>query len=230
MALALAIIFMGGFLFLGIGYGGAGFNISSIFSGGCSTKTTQPNTAQGELDKFLAVLAADPNNTAAMLSAAGVYEGMYQAGGDQGDSTFLIQAADLLERAIAADPTLIAVYLRLADDYTKVGSSAALQQAVVVLNKALGVFPDNADIYLNLGTVQRSLGNVAMAAMAWQRYLLLDPNGQYAAVIQQQLDQLVGKTTTTVGTATTGAPGATTTTTLPATTTTTIAATTSTTG
>ena len=100
----------------------------------------------------------------------------------------------------------------------------------MVLNKALGVFPDNADIYLKLGTVQRSLGNVAMAAMAWQRYLLLDPNGQYAAVIQQQLDQLVGKTTTTVGTATTGAPGATTTTTLPATTTTTIAATTSTTG
>ena len=85
MALALAIIFMGGFLFLGIGYGGAGFDVSSIFSGGCNTETTQPNTAQGELDKYLAVLAANPNDTDAMLSAATVYEGLYQAGGDQGD-------------------------------------------------------------------------------------------------------------------------------------------------
>lgn len=229
VALALAIIFMGGFLFLGIGYGGAEFNVSEIFSGGC-TETTAPNTAQGELDKYLAVLAANPNDTGAMQSAATVYEGMYQAGGDQGDPTYLLQAAALLERAIAVDPSLMDVYLRLADDYREVGSSAALEKAVVALNKALDVDPNNANIYLKLGTVQRSLGNVQMAALAWQKYLLLDPNGEYAEIIQGQLDELVGNTTTTAGTATTGAPGATTTTTLPATSTTTTAATTSTTG
>jgi tetratricopeptide (TPR) repeat protein len=229
VALALAIIFAGGFLFMGIGYGGAGFNLSEIFSGGC-TETTAPNTLQSELDKYLAAIAADPNNTDAMLSAATVYEGMYQAGGDQGDPTYLLQAAALLEQAIAADPSLIEVYVRLADDYRAVGSSAALERAVAALNKGIGVAPDNAAMYLQLGTVQRSLGNAQMAALAWQKYLLLDPNGAYAEIIQKQLDELVGNTTTTAGTATTGAPGATTTTTLPAASTTTAAATTSTTG
>lgn len=227
VALGLAIVFALSFLFLGIGYGGAGFNISEIFSGGCSTATTQPSTVQADLDRYLAAIAANPNDTDAMLSAATEYERMYRAGGDQGDPTFLLQAAALLEQALAVDPSLMAVYLRLADDYRDVGSSAALQKAVTALNKALGVYPDNAEIYLKLGTIQRSLGNVQMAALAWQKYLLLDPNGEFAAVIQAQLDELVGNTTTTVGTATTG--GATTTT-LPATTTTTTAATTATSG
>jgi Tfp pilus assembly protein PilF len=228
VALALAVIFAVSFLFIGVG--GTGGNVSSIFDGGCSTATTSPNTVQGELDKYLAAIKTNPNDTKSMLSAATIYEGMYQAGGDQGDPNFLIQAAGLLEQAIAVDPSLIDVYLRLADDYRLVGSSAALERAEEALNKATAVAPNNADIYLKLGTVQRSLGKVEMAALSWQRYLVLDPNGQYADVIQKQLDELVGNTTTTAGTATTGAPGATTTTTLPAASTTTAAATTSTTG
>jgi hypothetical protein len=230
VALALAIIFALSFLLIGIGTSGGGFNISEVFSGGCSTATTAPNTAQGELDKYLAAIAADPNDTTAMQGAATVYEGLYRAGGDQGDTQYLLQAAALLERAIEVDPSLKDVYTRLADDYKEVGTREALNKAVAALNKALEVDPNNPDIYLKLGTVQRSLGNAAMAALAWQKYLQLDPSGEYAAVIQAQLDELVGNTTTTVGTATTGSPGTTATTTLPAATTTSTAAATSTTG
>jgi tetratricopeptide (TPR) repeat protein len=236
VALALAIIFAGGFLFMGIGYGGAGFNLSEIFSGGC-TETTEPNTVQAELDKYLAALAANPNDTSAMQSAATVYEGMYEAAGEgQGNPEYLQNAAGLLEKAITVDPSLKDVYLRLADLYiTTVGTTAALQQAVVTLNKAVEVDPNNPDVYLKLGTAQRSLGNIQAAALAWQKYLQLEPNGEYAKVIQGQLDELVGNTTTTAGTSTTGGTGTTagpgaTTTTLPVTTTSTSAAATSTTG
>jgi hypothetical protein len=229
VALGLAIIFALSFLFLGIGYGGAGFNLSEIFSGGC-TATTQPDVTQTQLDKYNAALTANPNDTDALQGAATVYEGLYQTSGGT-NKEYLVLAADFLERAIKADPSLKDVYIRLAGLYKEMGTSAALEAEVAMLNKAIAVYPEYSDLYLQLGTAQRSLGNVEAAVLAWQRFLQLDPNGQYSALIQQQLDDLTGaNTTTTAGTGTTAGPGATTTTTLPGSTTSTPAATTSTTG
>jgi hypothetical protein len=235
VALGLAIIFALMFILVGIGNGSSSFNLLDAFSGGC-TATTQPDVTQTQLDKYNAALAANPNDVDALQGAATVYEGLYQTSGGANKDN-LVLAAALLERAIKADPSLIAVYLRLADLYKEQGTSAALEAEVVVLNKAIAVDPENSNIYLKLGTAQRSLGNVQAAVLAWQRFLQLDPNSQYSALIQQQLDDLTGAnttttagTTTTGGTGTTAGPGATTTTTVPAGTTSTPAATTSTTG
>ncbi len=98
VSLGLAIIFAVGFLFLGIGYGTGGANLSTMFSGGCSSATTVPDAAQGELDTYLAAIAANPNDTVAMRGAATIYEGMYRAGGDQGNSD-LSDAGGQLSRA-----------------------------------------------------------------------------------------------------------------------------------
>jgi tetratricopeptide (TPR) repeat protein len=165
-----------------------------------------------------------------MLGAATIYESMYKSGAGEGQQ-YLLSAAALLEQAITVDPSLKDLYTRLADLYiTEMGTTTALQAAVAVLNKAVALDPNNPDIYLKLGTAQRSLGNTEAAVLSWQKYLQLEPNGQYADLIREQLDKLAAQnTTTTAGTSTTSSTttSASTTTTTASTTTTTTAAPTS---
>jgi tetratricopeptide (TPR) repeat protein len=173
---------------------------------------------------LLQALQANPKDTTSMLAAATIYQDMYRGG--QGDGTeYLRNAAALLENAIDVDPSLKDVYIRLANIYIE--DLRAYEPAVVVLNKAASADPTNADVFLKLGTAQRNLGNKEAAVLAWQKYLELDPNGEMASVIKDQLETLTATTTTTVAATTTTV--AATTTTVPATTTTSASAT-STTG
>jgi tetratricopeptide (TPR) repeat protein len=215
VALLLAIIFGASFLFLGVGYGGAGFDLSSIFKGGSDTDTTEPQTDVDKLNGLLATLEANPEDTTTMLAAATLFEDLYQAG--QGDGTeYLKNAAALLENAIAVDPSLKEVYLRVANLYMS-DDLSAYQAAVTVLNKAASADPNNADVFLKLGTAQKNLGNKEAAVLAWQKYLELAPNGEMASVVKDQLEVLTATTTTTVAASTTTTVAASTTTTAGAT-------------
>lgn len=211
VALFLAIVFGASFLFLGVGYGGgAGFNISEIFSG-CGTATTEPVTQEDMLGSYLQALEADPNDTTAMLAIATIYEGKYRAGEGEGNE-HLVTAAAFLEYAIDVDPSLTDVYIRLANIYMSedIDNSEA---AVKVLNKATSADPDNADVYLKLGIAQQNLGNKQAAILAWQKYLELDPDGDMAEVVREQLVKLTETTTTTAPTTTTDTEAESTTTT-----------------
>ena len=244
VALLLAIIFAVGFLFLGVGYGGAGFDLTGIFS--CSDNP-EPQVEDTKLNDLLAALEADPDNAETMQDIAAIYEAMYDR--DAGEGTrYLDDAAEYLEQAISTDPSLKDVYLDLAKLYIRIAkaneesataASDALTQSVYmstartayknaakVLNKATAVDPDNPGVYLYLGIAQRGAGNEGEAILAWQKYLQLDPNGDQASVIRAELEELTA-TTTTASTSTTTAGSSTTT--AGASTTTTGAATTTTT-
>ena len=216
VALALAVVFALSFLFMGVGYGGgAGFNISELFTGGgCSSKTdtTEPDTAQEKLDAYEATLAANPKDTTTMLAIATLYQDLFQAG--KGDGTeYAEDAAAYLRMAIDVDPTLKDVYLRVANIYMNdVGTTAAYQAAVEVLNKATSVDPDNPDLYVKLGVAQKQLGNKSGAVMAWQKYLQLEPEGDYASAVKAEIAEMTATTTTTAASTTTTAAGSTTTT------------------
>lgn len=232
MALFLAIVFAVGFLFLGVGYGGAGFDLSGIFS--CS-ESTEPQVEDTALDDLLAALEADPENTAKMLEIATYYENRYDPDATEG-TKYLDDAAAYLEQAIGVDPGLKDVYLRLAKLYirsakvSEEASAAAGQQgdditqgvyasaarddykdAARVLNKATSVDPEDSEVYLYLGIAQRGAGNKGEAILAWQKYLQLDPNGDQASVIREALEELTA-TTTTASTSTTTTEAVTTTT------------------
>ena len=202
VALFLAIVFAGGFLFLGVGYGGAGFNVSDAFS--CSNQKTvdNPQTPQDKIAVYQAALDKNPNDTAALLGMATVYQ--------QNDQ--LTVAAAYLEKVIAVDPSQKEIYIRLANIYLN-ANVAQYQAGVTVLNKATSVDPSNPDVYLKLGTAQNGLGNTEAAVLAWQKYLQLAPNGEMAAVVKEQIDKLSQKatTTTTAAGSTTTTAGATTT-------------------
>ncbi|MBN1320790.1 MAG: hypothetical protein JXA87_08115 [Thermoleophilia bacterium] len=198
VALILAIVFALSFLFMGVGYGGAGFDLSAIFRGGGDDRE-EPQTTEEKLAAALKVLETNPNDTTKMLEAATLSELMY---GEKGDSAYLQAAADLMESAIQADPGLKEVYLRLANLYLSKEYNNA-QAAVTVLNKATSVDSANPDLFLKLGIAQNSLGNTAAAVMAWEKYLELAPNGEMADVVREQVKKLTATTTTTVGTTST---------------------------
>lgn len=200
VALALAVIFGLSFLFLGVGYGGAGFNLSALFSGGDKTETTAPQTSQDKLESYLKTLEADPNDTTTMLAVATLYEQMYRAGEGNG-TEYLVKAAAFLENAIDVDPTLKDVYLRLANLYLS-DDLQAYDAAVKVLNKAASADPTNPQVFLKLGIAQQAMGNKEAAILAWQKYLQLDPDGEMADVVKEQLDKLTATTTTTTTIAT----------------------------
>jgi cytochrome c-type biogenesis protein CcmH/NrfG len=216
VALGLAVVFAGGFLFMGVGYGGAGFNVSEAFSS-CAGKdtTSNPQTPEEKIKVFEEQLAQNPNDVTALLAIATVYQ-------QEGGSANLLKAASYLERVLQVDPTRKEVYLRLANLYLS-SEVADYSKAVQVLNKATTVDPENPDVFLKLGIAQRNLGNTSEALLAWQRYLSLAPEGDMADVIREQVELLSqSATTTTTGatttTASTTATSSTTTTSAPTTT------------
>jgi cytochrome c-type biogenesis protein CcmH/NrfG len=212
VALILAIIFALSFLFMGVGYGGAGFNISEIFTGGCSSdngSSTATTSVEEQIAAYDKALQANPNDTQALLGVANLFNKLYQDG--QGSGTqYLLTSAKYLEQIITIDPTQKELYMRLANIYLS-QDVKDYTSAVAILNKAVTVDPQNADVYLKLGIAQQGLGNKSAAVMAWQKYLELDPNGEMATTVREQIIKLSETTTTTSAATTTTAAGATTT-------------------
>jgi cytochrome c-type biogenesis protein CcmH/NrfG len=206
VALGLAIAFALGFLFLGVGYGGAGFNLSELFSGGGCTETTEPPVTDTELDEALASLEADPDNTDLMAEVAGLYERRYNPDSESGIEN-LEKAAEYLERALSVDPDLKEIYLDLAEVYLQMGSATgsqdAYKDAARVLNKATSIDPENPDVYLYLGMAQRAAGEEGAAILAWQKYLELEPAGRQADAIREALEEMTAPSTTTTKASTT---------------------------
>ena len=191
IALILAVVFALSFLFLGVGYGGAGFNLSSIFTDKKSTTAT--TTVSDQLKSLQAALAANPKDVTSLLAIATIYQ-------DNQDYT---TAATYLEKVLTVDPTQKDVYTRLANLY--LGSTVNnYQAAATVLNKATEVDPNNPEVYLLLGVAQNGLGQTEAAVMAWSHYLQLDPNGDQAATVKTEIAQLTATTTTPASTSTTG--------------------------
>lgn len=201
VALFLAVVFVLSFLLLGVGYGGgAGFNLFDLFGNDDNTTTDSTAGNQAQIDGLLAELAKNPNDVATLQALATAY-----AGNEDYKS-----AAKYLEQAITAAPDQAQLYFDAAQVYENSYDYAA---AIVVLNKAQAKFPDDPKVYLQLGLAQRSGGNNTAAAMAWQKYLALAPNGDQADTIREALAQLAASATTTSSTAgTTTTAGATTTT------------------
>ncbi len=162
-------------------------------------------------------MAQNPKDTTTLQALATAYI----------DNEDFANAAKYLELAIAADPTQKDVYLRLASIY--MSSLYDYKSAVAVLNKAQAQFPDDPDIYLQLGLAQRSLGNTSAAILAWQKYLALDPNGAQADTIRDEIATMTANATTTTTSATTSTTAAPTTSTTASAATSTTAAVTSTT-
>lgn len=198
VALFLAIIFCVGAVGIGIGSGVGGMNVLDAFS--CADSNTTETTAfTDRISVLLATLAQNPKDVTTLQALASAYI----------DNEDFANAAKYLELAIAADPTQRDIYFSLASIYTN--SLYDYNSAVLVLNKAQAQFPNDPDVYLQLGLAQRSLGNTSAAILAWQRYLVLAPNGDQAQTIRDEIATMTANATTTTSSATTSTTAASTT-------------------
>ena len=50
--------------------------------------------------------------------------------------------------------------------------------------------PGHKNAWLNLGVVNRELGDRPGAVQAWQKYLELDPQGEHASRVKQEIESL----------------------------------------
>jgi len=197
IALFLAVVFAAGFLFLGVGYGGAGFNVSDAFSCAREQTTNTSLSVDEKIAAFEQRIQQNPKDVEALLGLATIYQ-------ENGQPTVAIP---YLEQVIVVDPAQKDVYMRLANLYMS-KDILDYQGAATVLIKLTSVDPENPDVYLKLGISQRELGQTEAAILAWQKYLQLAPDGDMADVVKEQIATLSKKPTTT----TTAGTGATTTT------------------
>jgi cytochrome c-type biogenesis protein CcmH/NrfG len=189
VALILAIIFCVGAVGIGVGSGVGGMNVLDAFSCGNPKTTDTSLTQEARIAALLAKVATDPKNVTNLQALATAYE-------QNNDFT---NAAKYLEQVIVVDPTQEATYFRLATLYKD--SLSDYGKRVAVLNKAQAKFPNDANVYLQLGLAQRDAGNTSAAILAWQKYLQLAPNGDQAASIKDQLATMAASATTTTTTA-----------------------------
>lgn len=186
VSLALAIVFGVSFLFLGIG-SGAGLNWGDLWAsiGGSDTPST-PSGPEEQIKAYEAALAANPEDTTALLGLAVVYEGLGQSA----------QQAAYLEKYLALKPDDFATHMKLAAIYMN-PDAADYASAVRVLNAATTLNPSDPQAFLMLGSAERAAGNTAGAILAWNRYLQLEPEGSMVETVKAEIARLNASTETT---------------------------------
>ncbi len=103
------------------------------------------------------------------------------------DSAQWSKAIDYYSRALKIDPKNTDVRVDRAIAYHATGDNDTAKKELL---RATREKPDHKNAWLNLGVVNRELGNRAEAVHAWERYLELDPSGEHAATIRQEMETL----------------------------------------
>ena len=126
---------------------------------------------------YKAALAKNPNDLDALIGLGNL----------EFDSSQWVKAIDYYSRALTIDGKNADVRVDRAIAYHASGDNDTAKKELLRVTREK---PDHKNAWLNLGVVNRELGNRAEAVRAWERYLQLDPNGDHAASIRQELETL----------------------------------------
>jgi len=195
-AILMAIAFALGTVFLGVGSSTG--NIFSGCSGGTPDSISSSSSIEEREQYYLSQIEQNPQDNISMLALANLYAddtvGRYD------------DAITWLNNYLATDPKNVDIRLRIADIYlSKTQNNDA---AVKTLTELTAMAPDNALAYLKLGQAAKAAGQNQTAILAWNRYLQLAPNSEFAATIQEEIAKLSALPATTPPTSTvTGSPG-----------------------
>jgi hypothetical protein len=184
------------FLLIGIGCGGAvGYSLHSaggravgnamptgpadVMSGSGAPMSggAMPADVMTEIQRYRAVLARDPNDLQANIGLGNL----------EFDSGQWQKAVEHYQLALTKDPGNADVRVDMAIAMHNQGNDA---EAVKELERVNKDHPDHKNAWLNLGVICAGMGDRQAAIRAWERYLALDPNGQHAESIRQQIEEL----------------------------------------
>ena len=103
------------------------------------------------------------------------------------DSQQWAHAIDYYTRALDVDGKNADVRVDRAIAYHASGQNDTAKKELLRVTREQ---PEHKNAWLNLGVVSREMGDRATAVAAWERYLKLDPQGERAASIRQELQDL----------------------------------------
>jgi tetratricopeptide (TPR) repeat protein len=136
-----------------------------------------PEQIMQMVQAYKAALAKNPKDLEANIGLANL----------EFDSGQWDKAIEYYSRAIAIDPRNADVRVDRAIAYHATGKNDIAQKDLLQVTRER---PDHKNAWLNLGVVSRELGDRAQAIRAWERYLELDPQGEHAAGIRQEIESL----------------------------------------
>ena len=196
-AIALAVIFVGSFVFMGIGTD-INYNLFDLLNDGSGAKEEkeqkeQKNDSREQMAQAEQELEEDPENPRVIKRLAGLY---IQNGRTD-------EAAEVLERGreVAPDDPAIPlnlgqVYEREAQGLTDEGErQAAYRQAGDAYAAAAEVQGDRprptAQAYLAAGQAYEQAGEQSKAIQYWNEYLKLEPEGEQADAVKERIQGLL---------------------------------------
>jgi len=126
---------------------------------------------------YKAALAKNPNDLEALIGLANL----------EFDSGQWEKAIEYYSRALTLDSKNADVRVDRAIAYHATGRNDLAKKELLLVTRER---PTHKNAWLNLGVVNRDLGDRAEAIRAWERYLELDPQGEHAASVRQEIAAL----------------------------------------
>lgn len=126
---------------------------------------------------YKAALAKNPKDLDAIVGLANL----------EFDSGQWTRAIDYYSRALSIDPKNADVRVDRAIAYHATGQNDVAKKELLQVTRER---PEHKNAWLNLGVVSRDTGDRAGALRAWQRYLELDPQGEHASSVRQEIENL----------------------------------------
>ncbi|MDQ3913590.1 MAG: tetratricopeptide repeat protein [Actinomycetota bacterium] len=195
-AVALAVIFVGSFVFMGIGTN-ISYNLFDLLGGGSQEKQEEGQKADSneQITQAEAELAENPENPKAIRRLAGLYlengqtdratevleEGRENAPDDPLIPLYLGQTYDRKAQALTDEEERKSTYKEAGDAYA---AAAELQES-------------KPQTYLLAGQAYEQAGEKSKAIEYWNGYLNLEPEGEQADTVKERIQALLkGEDTT----------------------------------
>jgi cytochrome c-type biogenesis protein CcmH/NrfG len=200
-AIVLAAIFVGSFVFMGIGTN-ISYNLFELLGGGQNQPAGQTTGAEDQIERARADLEENPDNPRTMRRLAGLYiqagrtdeaievleRGREVAPDDPYIPLLLGQAHDRKAQAQTEEAERQATYARAGDSYV---SAAEVQESD----------QRKAQAYLLAGQAYEQAGDDGRAIQYWNDYLDLEPEGEQADAVRERIQTLLEGGETTGGAA-----------------------------
>lgn len=194
VAIALAVIFVGSFVFMGIGTD-INYNLFDLIGGGSEAKEEkdQKNDSQEQIAQAEQELEEDPENPRVIKRLAGLY---IQNGRTD-------DAAEVLERGREVAPDDPAIPLNLGQVYEREAQGLTdEEERQAAYNRAGDAYAAAAEIqgdrprataqaYLAAGQAYEQAGEQSKAIQYWNEYLKLEPEGEQADAVKERIQGLL---------------------------------------
>jgi cytochrome c-type biogenesis protein CcmH/NrfG len=132
------------------------------------------------LQKYRSVLATKPNDVDANVGLGNLFfdSGQWQ------------QAVDHYQTALKSDPKNGDVRVDMGIAYHNLGNDARAKEEMERVTREQ---PGHVNAWFNLGIVASAMGDTKTTIHAWEHFLELDPNGERAPGIRDELNRLKQK-------------------------------------